>query len=131
LYFLQSMVLSSNKPLIGTNMFLVNLGDGSKINIEYNLKKSEEELKKDRETRIKQMLENLGRSELYQPSTGPNTNPTLLKKKSNVIVSETYNPTDKDKLKLGNNSQFNRPKKINNIMERPKLNKVNGIIDRK
>jgi hypothetical protein len=56
LYFLQIPILSSNKPINGQDMMFVNLGDSTKVDIHYNLIRSEDDIQKERELLFKNKL---------------------------------------------------------------------------
>jgi hypothetical protein len=110
LYFLQTMVLSSNKPIDGRDMFITNSGGLSKLHIDYNLKKTEEDIKKEKkamnENRMKEILANIGRTELSKPMDGYGKNSDIVclsGKKTSVVVSDLYSPFNHAK------ASFNKP----------------------
>jgi hypothetical protein len=92
LYFLQTMVLSSNKLLYGRDFLFQNLGDSNRLNITYKLSRTEEEIKKEKEilnsARINQILQIIGKTEvnnvIAQPIP-PSINP---KYKQNIGVNK-------------------------------------------
>jgi hypothetical protein len=97
LYFLQTMVLSSNKLLYGRNLLFTNSGDRNKLDINYNLWKTEEEVLREREhffeMRKKEILESVGKTEINKVI--PNQIPSSLTTKNNIVPTRQPNQNTK------------------------------------
>lgn len=116
LYFLQTMLLSSNKHINGNDLLFYNYGNGDKLDLKYNLLKSDDDIKKEKEiynqNRKNEFLAEMTKLEVHKIKNDAETEKKNVQR-SNIIMQQNLKQLQLNQKQNSNQNQ-NQNQNINN-----------------